>query len=615
MHVVELLELNFKIPQFQRPYDWGNEQVFDFIEDLRECQVKGNSLFLGLVVLHPDSGVFSIIDGQQRLTTLMLSIAAVGGENKILRVVDGMTRTWVQPRVADISFTTSIINNSSEQPETLSQWLMQSAHKKLGEAKDLSLDTLLNCEVIAYVAPNLAGATRLFERINLRGKKVCEFDLVKNKLIEWAALVEGEEARRKLEEFITRRYDRLYALMDPSAEEQPYNSDKLLRIHWILFSDNQFKSGERVLDKLDLWINLHISSGLSGLVEDYLNSLVQAAEVWVWVERPYIVSRPKYGNELHQALLDFAKLDRDGELQPLIVSSILKFGSKAETLIRFCEINSVRSALARKNSNHGRSIKWRLARQLYNGSLVDGQDRLITTPQGVVHQLFWLNTPYWSKDEASNYGDPFTDEEAASEIIPAESMDDPTFLTRYRSLVHYLFWKYGQYLLAAKDWKVKVSFDINPFQESVWFDDGAASFRKWDIEHIYPRNPDDRETKKGHEFRIKMKDWLNHLGNLTILPISDNRGMGNAVFIEKLEWMREQKKVPFNELLADKSYTGNMMDAPHWGPNNCKKRVQRIREFADIAWGGQAVTDLGVGPYDDRIRGYEEDVSDIEETT
>jgi hypothetical protein len=162
-------------------------------------------------------------------------------------------------------------------------------------------------------------------------------------------------------------------------------------------------------------------------------------------------------------------------------------------------------------------------------------------------------------------------------------------------------------LLAHRDWKKRVAVDINPFQEAVWFSIEKQGFRQWDIEHIYPRNPDDRETKKGREFRVQMKDWLNHLGNLTVLPIGDNRGMGNSVFVEKLSWLREQQKVPFNELLAERSYTGKMMNAPHWGPNNCKKRVQHIREFADTAWGRDAVMALGVGPWDDRIRGYEGD--------
>jgi hypothetical protein len=101
-----------------------------------------------------------------------------------------------------------------------------------------------------------------------------------------------------------------------------------------------------------------------------------------------------------------------------------------------------------------------------------------------------------------------------------------------------------------------------------------------------------------------MQPWIHHLGNLTVLPIHDNRSMQNAPFVEKLSWMLEQKKVPFNELLADRTYTGNLMDRPHWGPNNCRKRLEHIREFCDFKWGTVAVQAFGVGSYDERIIGY-----------
>lgn len=611
--VSQLLDHHLSIPQFQRPYDWNDEQVDDFLRDMHEAQGNDIPLFLGLVVLHPDDAKgYAVIDGQQRLTTLMLAIAACGGTDKVLRATGGITQPWVSPRRNDIAYARALMKRTPEPATTLSQWLMASAFQRLCDARTLALETLLQCEVIVYVAPHLAGATRLFERINLRGKKVGEFDLVKNKLIELAAKIQASAARRKLESFITERYDTLYTLLDPKTKGRPYESDKLLKVHWILFHDSPFKSGERVLEKLGAWLSEKINKPdeLAAQISHYLDSLVEVASIWVWVERPFVVSRPEHGPKLHKALLDFAKFGREGELQPLIIASIKCFGARAETLIRFCEINSLRAALAKKNSNHGRSVKWRLARQLYNQTLLDGRERPIETPEGIVHQLFWLNTPWWNHGEPLALQDNLTQEEADSEVFAADALNNPQFLTQYRTLVHFLFWKYGEYLLAAPEWKDKVRMDINPFQEAVWFNEESGCFPSWDIEHIYPQTPDDLETRIGRDFSAEMEPWLNHLGNLTVLPIKDNRGMQNAKFIRKLNWMLDQQKVPFNQLLADRSYTGNLMNTPHWGPHNCRRRLKHIRDFADVQWGSAAIQTLGVGAYDDRIRGYEGDEDD-----
>jgi hypothetical protein len=613
LKVRDLLSWRFHVPQFQRPYDWGLRQVGEFTADLEESASKRMPLFLGLVVMHGGPEGHAIIDGQQRLTTIMLALAAVGARERVLRSDAGPTTPWIRPRAADVAYAKALLMGEREDAETLSQQLMATAFDRLAAAA-LPLDALLDCEVIVYVAPYLAGATRLFERINLRGKDVSEFDLVKNRLIESAMRIADERARRDTEAFVTSRYDRLYHQLDPRAGATPFDSDKLLKLHWILFSPTQFKSGERVLERLGAWME-RPDEDIGKAIEAYLDSLVKVAQAWVSVERTYEFPRPANEPRLNTALLDFARLGREGALQPLIVAAILAFGEKAHPLVRFCEINSLRAALAQKNSNFGRALKWRLARQLHAGKLVDAIGRPITTPEGVVHQLFWLNTPWWGRDEARAFDDEISPEQARSEILPDEALDSPKFLRQYRGLVHYLFWNYGRFLHTDKTLGKLVRVDISQFQEPVWFANEASSFRRWDIEHIYPQRPSDRSEKAGRRFQATMEDWLNHLGNLTVLPIRDNRGVGNADFKGKLEWMQKQHKVPFNELLEHRSYTGNLVDKPHWGPHNCRKRGAQIRAFAAEAWGANAVRALGVGDWDDRVDGSDGEDLELEEIT
>lgn len=608
--IQQLLEFRFDVPAFQRPYDWSEKQVSELIGDLSEAQRKDVPLFLGLVVVCPQpNGRFAIVDGQQRLTTLMLAIGAFGATAQVLRVGDtGVSSLWISPRHADIGFTKALVSSGGETEQSLSQRRMMQAFETLCAQKNLGLNTLLNAQVIVYVAPSLAGATGLFERINLRGKEVSQFDLVKNKLIEWAGVERDQVGRAAIEAFVTERYDTLYRRLDPSNKAAPFDSDKLLRVHWILFTEKQFKSSDRVLAEVNAAIDEAFTEkkSIAGWIECYLNSLVRVAEAWVAVERPYEATSTSYGKNLKRSLLDFARLGRDGELQPLVVAAILRWQDEAVDLVRFCEITSFRSALAKKNSNHGRSYKWRVARQLYQGTWTDALNNPISRAADAVHQLFWANTPYWSKDEAREFGEDTTLEQFAAEVFPDTALDSTQFHKDYRHLIHYFFWRYGVHLQHSKEWAAFTHVDISPFQDSVWFE-SEERFKGWDIEHIYPQTPADRDTREGRMHWKVMSQWVDHLGNLTVLPVPDNRGMRNMPFVQKLEWLREQKKVPFNELLATPEYRGNLLDKPHWGVNNCKKRSAQIRKAAAELWGLDAVRKLGVGPYDNRLASYQED--------
>ena len=72
----------FSIPYFQRAYKWKPERLKQLESDILGIVDTGELHFLGAVILHgrhrnpSDPGVFEVIDGQQRITTLFLYIAA-----------------------------------------------------------------------------------------------------------------------------------------------------------------------------------------------------------------------------------------------------------------------------------------------------------------------------------------------------------------------------------------------------------------------------------------------------------------------------------------------------------------------------------------------------------
>lgn len=79
-NVLSLISDNcYKVPSYQRHYSWDKESLNDFWDDLVDV-MEGyqDSHFIGQVVTYVnDDGVQEVIDGQQRLTTISILLAAV----------------------------------------------------------------------------------------------------------------------------------------------------------------------------------------------------------------------------------------------------------------------------------------------------------------------------------------------------------------------------------------------------------------------------------------------------------------------------------------------------------------------------------------------------------
>jgi len=77
----------FRIPEYQRPYVWDNDQVTELLEDVMQARNSNpdSQYFLGSMVLKKNSKEegttkyeeYDLLDGQQRLTTLFLITAVV----------------------------------------------------------------------------------------------------------------------------------------------------------------------------------------------------------------------------------------------------------------------------------------------------------------------------------------------------------------------------------------------------------------------------------------------------------------------------------------------------------------------------------------------------------
>ncbi len=68
----------FQIPDFQRPYCWNEQNINEFLDDLESAvNVKTNHYFGTIVFVPENNNVWTLIDGQQRATTVLLFMTAI----------------------------------------------------------------------------------------------------------------------------------------------------------------------------------------------------------------------------------------------------------------------------------------------------------------------------------------------------------------------------------------------------------------------------------------------------------------------------------------------------------------------------------------------------------
>ena len=71
--LIELSKVKLTIPVYQRPYKWTEKNVMQLLGDIFEYVIiKNKNYRIGNIILHSESSINNVVDGQQRLTTISL---------------------------------------------------------------------------------------------------------------------------------------------------------------------------------------------------------------------------------------------------------------------------------------------------------------------------------------------------------------------------------------------------------------------------------------------------------------------------------------------------------------------------------------------------------------
>ncbi|HUH74672.1 MAG TPA: DUF262 domain-containing protein [Chitinophagales bacterium] len=161
-----VLNQNLNIPDYQRPYRWEEKNVLQLLEDIYGSWKQIKSAYrIGSVILHEESdGTLNIIDGQQRITTLLLVLIQLGSSEAI---------ALSKKLHFNHSDSEDCIRNNYD---FIKDWLAENVNQ---ERSDFLNYIIKFCEFVEIKVTSLAEAFQMFDSQNSRGKSLEAYNLLK----------------------------------------------------------------------------------------------------------------------------------------------------------------------------------------------------------------------------------------------------------------------------------------------------------------------------------------------------------------------------------------------------------------------------------------------------
>lgn len=167
--VDQLLKMRLDIPAYQRPYKWTIRNMEELLGDISNAIVDADryrvdfKYRVGTIILHKNGKVFDIVDGQQRIISLVLLSLYLNDK--------------FQCNILKRSFTNKI---SQTNIHTNFVFIKEWFSLKSDEEKRKYIDALKNVlEVVVIQVNKTTEAFQLFDSQNTRGKALDPHDLLK----------------------------------------------------------------------------------------------------------------------------------------------------------------------------------------------------------------------------------------------------------------------------------------------------------------------------------------------------------------------------------------------------------------------------------------------------
>lgn len=542
----------FQIPSYQRAYSWrADNQIAQFLADLQE-QPLGKEYFLGHFLFeraHPTKPHYQVIDGQQRLTTVVLFFSALIQElavrelnQEVLRDDDGdKVESWRlgerylllhgRPKLRTVLddqsyFERAALRQSAEaQPD-----LRRSAQRRLDEAlvkfrkcfQQTDTSTLLRwmqmvegARITKFEVADKVQATQVFAFQNDRGIDLTELEKLKAYLMYQAYLAEDSTEVDYTIRHVENGFGEVYKL----SEEINLGENTVFSHHVAAFGkgDGGFEGVKKELKSV-------VESERAAWIRRYTDLLVESFLTVRTLEEEA---------RRYSSVTGLQHLDA-GNSWPLLlkIHHYHRDQSAArEKLYRLMEIALFKKAYS-IGSYRTNDFSW-LARH-YSGDAGQLTEALQQRAENGF-QWYWSFTgDFQRRLQANNH---------------------------YERNTRYLLWHYENHLRRQVKRPELSGADL--------FNSWGLSGWQQTLDHIAPQN-----GEYSPEFQEKC---LHNLGNLALMTQGPNSRKRDTP-------AEEAEAYRFSTSLADQYIGETLRQAGTWGPKQIEDRAKHIVAFAQQYW-------------------------------
>ncbi len=279
----------FRIPDYQRGYSWEKQQRADLLKDIEYLIKSGYEYrhYTGTIVASLSENkngykVFDVVDGQQRMTSLILLLSVICRllkgpkaesrnkckeisskfiqdvrEGKTIRKLHLGKQDELFRRLVTEGITPAIEATNSKSDQNLKdavdeydKWLKEELKRK-----DINIDEVLKCirnklGFLLYAPKNDREIGIMFEVINNRGKALTELEKIKNYLIYYAV----KNDKGDISERVNASWPSILSNLNKIGYTSNESEDRFLRNCWIVFTDTHKSRSYDVYDNLkQMW--------------------------------------------------------------------------------------------------------------------------------------------------------------------------------------------------------------------------------------------------------------------------------------------------------------------------------------------------------------------------
>ena len=561
----------FRIPPYQRAYSWQEKQRKALFDDIRKSFRKsllskngGNHFMATIVCLRKKENitiitdeyqVVDIVDGQQRMTTLILLLKAISKaldrsdatEKKVGQDIDEIL---IKPDETSLLLLQTNHDSSNYFANYLRCGNYPRSSSENTSADERLLDAMRECETFVTEwkndgsgLANLVGHVKnrltfifheiddealvytVFEVLNSRGLAVSWFDRLKSKLMAVvfeAQLGNKNETIQEVHQLWSEIYRIIGPHLDLSAESLRFAAT--LRSHKtpkkILNEENA--APRKTLNEENAVTELSSQSGTSAEVIDTIEWIKKVTEETVRLDAK---ARIKAVTRIAHARLVAVAVNLRSDLTDDARRLILRRWENVTFRIFGIHEKDARTAVGGYVS-----LAWRIVRE------EPSADRIM--------------------DDLSQIG---RDYPIGGKDLPIDEavkkFSKPDHYKGREETLRYFFYRYEEYLAGNANQKLG-----NQQWDRIWEATTAKS-----IEHISPQST----TEAGH---------VHWLGNLLLLPPGLNSKLGNQRPTDKAEEYRK------TGLLIACDVADNIKHSRRWGRREIENRGKKLIEWAAVEW-------------------------------